>query len=58
MKTTTTTPGAAGPILALDLGKYKSVAYLYDPAAGAAARLTVPNARGAVAPARSFVYRA
>ena len=31
MKTTTTTATAARTILALDLGKYKSVACAYDP---------------------------
>jgi transposase len=35
MKTTTTTATAADPILAIDLGKYKSVACVHDQASGA-----------------------
>src|SRR5689334_6351081 len=42
MKTATPT---AGPILALDLGKYKSVACAYDPATGAAAFATLSTGR-------------
>jgi transposase len=41
---TTTTP-AAGPILALDLGKYKSVACLYDPATAGARFDTLTTGR-------------
>src|SRR5262245_50712272 len=43
--TTTATPTAAGTILALDLGKYKSAACLYDPASAEARFETVTTGR-------------
>src|SRR6516162_9056985 len=45
MKTSTTRPTAAGPILAIDLGRYKSVACSYDPATRAAAFRTLDTGR-------------
>ena len=41
----TTTPTAAGPILALDLGKYKSVACAHDPAGAEPCFQTIPTGR-------------
>ena len=41
----TTTPTAAGPIPAIDLGRYKSVACAYDPATRAAAFRTLDTGR-------------
>ena len=45
MKTTTTRSTAAGPILAIDLGRYKSVACSYDPATRSAAFRTLDTGR-------------
>jgi transposase len=45
MKTTTPTAAAPGPILALDLGKYKSVACLYDRATAQASFETLTTGR-------------
>jgi transposase len=45
MKTSTTRPTAAGPILAIDLGRYKSVACAYDRATAAARFHTLDTAR-------------
>src|SRR5262245_5031939 len=42
---TTATPTAATPILAIDLGRYKSVACAYDPATRAAAFRTLDTGR-------------
>jgi transposase len=42
---TTATPTATGPILAIDLGRYKSVACAYDPATRAAAFRTLDTGR-------------
>jgi transposase len=45
MSATATTPPTAGPILAIDLGRYKSVACTYDPATRAAAFRTLDTGR-------------
>jgi transposase len=44
-----TTPTAAGPIPALDLGKYKSVACAYDPAGAEPCFQTIPTSRAELA---------
>ena len=42
---TSMTPAAAGTILAIDLGKFRSVACRYDAATGSRPRDTIPPAR-------------
>ena len=50
MKTTTAaTPTAAGPILAIDLGKYKCVACAYDRATAAGDYRTIDTSRAELA---------
>jgi len=49
MTTTTATPTAAGAILALDLGKYKTVACLYDPDSAQARFETITTGRAELA---------
>jgi hypothetical protein len=49
MKTTTTTTTAADTIVAIDLGKYKSMACLHDPATAECDFVTFATTRAALA---------